>query len=180
MEKFREDRMCVYCGTPFLTNQKKSIFCSKSCTTTYRYFIKIGDLDKLQKRIEKNNKLKACQCCLVEKPLYKFFTYKKTVFSFCIECHEKRYKDKYLDKLNELKNVNLSIYPEVDDFVNKIKRNNFMATILDIFILVDLFDKVSPQSNIPYDNNPDKSFNTMFYKLCKWYVKERKKIYIKL
>ena len=179
-EKFREDRMCVYCNTPFTATQNRVILCSKSCTTTYNYFIKIGNLEKLQKRIESNKQLKTCQNCLIEKPLYKFFTYKKAVFSFCIECHEKRYKDKYLDKLNQLKNVDLSIYPEVDDFVNKIKRNNYMATMVDIFILVDLFDKISPQSNIPYDDDPDKSFNSMFYKVCKWYSKERKKIYIEL
>lgn len=180
VEKFREERICVYCNTPFIATRDKTIFCSKSCTSTYKYFIKNGDLEKLQKKIDKNKQKKVCTNCLVEKPLYKFFKYKKGIFSFCIECHEEKYKDRYLDKLNELKNVDLSIYPEIEDFVNRIKRNNYMATMLDIFILVDLFDKVSPQSNIPYDGNPDKSFSTMFYKICKWYIKERKKIYIEL
>jgi len=180
LEKFREDRMCVYCNSPFVATREKTIFCSKSCNTTYKYFINTGNLEKLQKKIEKNKQLKTCNNCLVEKPLYKFFTYKKSVFSFCIKCHEERYKDKYINKLNSLKNVNLSIYPEVDEFVNRIKRNGYMATMADIFILVDLFDKVSPQSNIPFLSEPEKSFNTMFYKICKWYSKERKKIYIEL
>lgn len=61
-------------------------------------------------------------------------------------------------------------YLEVKQFIFKMKRQSYMAGFVDIFRLVDIYDKAFPKiQQIPQMNNIERSVNMMFFKLVNWY-----------
>ena len=50
------------------------------------------------------------------------------------------------------------------------KSQHFVADAIDVFRLVDLFDKVFPTTQkVPNCNNIDKSVNIMFFRIVNWW-----------
>lgn len=174
------EKVCAYCGTAFLSYRTDNRFCHKNCASTYNFYERKGRLEEILNRVKDKKPTKTCMKCNLEKPIKSFYSYKKGTFSFCIPCHNENYKDRYNKKIREISNANLSVYPEIDDFVMRIKQQGYNASFLDIFILIDLFDRIFPQANIPFEGSGEKSFERMFMNICKWYMKERKKIYMNL
>ena len=74
------------------------------------------------------------------------------------------------DKVKIKSHYNQKIYDEVTVFIFKIKRQSFRADAIDIFRLLDLFDKVFPLiKSVPSCSNIDKAANIMFFRIVNWW-----------
>lgn len=68
-------------------------------------------------------------------------------------------------------------YLEVNNFVYRIKRQNYMADVSDIFVLIDYYDKIFIRRDIPA-GEPEIKFSKMFLYIARWVVKN-KELYLK-
>ena len=67
-------------------------------------------------------------------------------------------------------------YLEVEKFIYEIKRKAFRADYVDLFRLVHVYDLAFPKLIfIPMMCNIEKSCQTMFYKICCWYIDQKQK-----
>lgn len=67
-------------------------------------------------------------------------------------------------------NCELQTYIDVKEFIFKMKSQHFTADAIDVFRLIDLFDRVFPSTQrVPSCNNIDKSVNIMFFKIVNWW-----------
>jgi len=101
---------------------------------------------------------------------------KKCSAAFSYSKHSKNYKSNKQKK--EIKAVEVkikfykdqAIYDEVNQFIFQMKSQHFIADAIDVFRLVDLFDKVFPTTQkVPNCNNIDKSVNIMFFRIVNWW-----------
>lgn len=61
-------------------------------------------------------------------------------------------------------------YLDVKEFIFKMRDQHFTADAIDVFRLIDLFDRVYPTVlRVPSCNNIDKSVNVMFFKIVNWW-----------
>lgn len=68
------------------------------------------------------------------------------------------------------------LYKDIEEYIYRIKSNAYYADTIDLYRLVDLYDRAYPHlENIPYSRNIEKSVVVMFLKLAKWYNKKKLK-----
>ena len=156
-------RNCLICGTEFIAKRVDKKCCSQNCSSRLNYHKKSGNT--------KYKELKTCTNCRVEKSLTSFYHIHKTYFAFCKLCYDNHNEDKYL-----IAKLKIDNFVDVEKFVNKIKRQKYMASDADIFTLIDLFDLLYPDDLTTYEV-PLETLNYYFYKMALWYKKKKETIY---
>lgn len=154
---------CIVCGGEFIASRVDKQCCSKNCASRNHYYVKTGKTN--------HKKLKTCTNCGNEKPLSSFYNIRKTYFAFCKSCYNIHNADKFL-----IAKLKVNNFIDVENYVNKIKRQKYMASDIDVFSLIDLFDVVFPDDLTTYPNPLD-TLNYYFYKLAFWYKDNKEKIY---
>lgn len=78
---------------------------------------------------------------------------------------------------------NEKVYLDIEKFIEKIKRSNFMCDDIDILRLIDFYDILYPKKlNIPpyEEGDIESSYQKMFYKIFSWWrgvKKEKEKLW---
>ena len=114
--------------------------------------------DYLQTRFDKKTCSKKCSCN---------FSYSKRPKSYQINRNKKKIKSTHKKIETDL---DMRTYLDVKEFIFKMKSQHFKADAIDVFRLVDIFDRVFPSTQrVPNCNNIDKSVNIMFFKIVNWW-----------
>jgi hypothetical protein len=174
-------KLCLYCGEPF-SGRKDRKACSKSCSSRLSYLKKerITGVRKPRIITYDDGDLRKCKVCQKWKS-------KETEFSSkyfegagivtkrtCKICRKEGEKGKL-----RLEDKN-TLYNDVKNYVLRIKAQNYNCYSIDVWRLIDLYDRVFPsQLNIPHTlyngkgTDMEMSSIVMFEKVARWYVDER-------
>jgi len=82
-------------------------------------------------------------------------------------------------KVNKLREIRIiEDFKKVERFVLRMKAKKYMADVVDLYRLVDVWDVVQPgKLNIPHSStykfDVEKSITVMFEEVARWYVKQK-------
>lgn len=158
------EKECAWCGEKFTPRRSNAQCCKNVCSVRYSYY-----KHKENKGIA--NKLKKCVICGRFKNDWLFNKQGGIIKSVCKNC-EKCGTGNLVAKFDTVKT-----FAEVEKFLYEMKAKSYWANHIDIFRLIDLYDKVYPHlQNVPSSSDIEKSVNTMFYKVANWWLSRKNKI----
>jgi len=149
-------RNCLYCDEIFIPTRRDKMCCSHQCSSLF-------SIKKRKNKIIINKKIidgkKQCRACLKFKDLSLFYG-KKIKQANCIQC---------LSVKRASINYNENLYDEVYKFIYNLKLKNYYADIIDIYKLVDIYDRIYLTDSLPKINDIEASCCIMLDKVVKWY-----------
>lgn len=170
-----EVRNCLVCGTEFLVTRVDRKCCTQVCSSSLasrRNYIKKKEAKLVQPRKEGEPGFRECNFCNEVKPIEEFYYYRESRHKQCKSCVYQKSRARYVKKTRERSAVDETLYSDLYDYLQYMKRKRFMANEVDIFRLIDMYDRVFPMALIPSDDDSEEVFNKMFYKLAKHYQVE--------
>jgi len=149
-------RNCLWCDSEFEVTRSDKTTCGVVCSrrlASKKVRLKGKRKDKLATH-------RTCSYCHEEKLIKDFKTW-----TTCNDCYK-------IQRVSIKKDV--ETFNDVEAYVLRVKENNFIVEMADIFILVDLYDRVFPTTlSVPFYNvksgNNERSYLYMFEKVAKWY-----------
>jgi hypothetical protein len=177
------NKNCICCGAAFITKRKDKQVCSKRCSNVIsnrkRKIVDKVEDNKRNLSID-NGDLRKCKVCLKWKNKDEDFKKTKITKTYiitkrtCDECKKEKQKNKLRDEHKP------ELYKDVKEFVLRIKAQNYNCYSIDVWRLIDLYDRVFPsQLNLPHTlyngkgTDMEMSSIVMFEKVARWYVDER-------
>ena len=174
-----EVRQCLWCEEPFIARRIDKVCCDKVCSARYSASRRKQGKSRLRKKISDDGDLRKCSHCSKWKNREKeFHKCGKFIVGQCKDC--KKEKVKSVDR----KESKQDLYKAVGEFVYYMKSKHYYCDGVDVWKLIDIYDRVFPtQLNLPhlsnYNMDMEKSVETMFYKIARWYADERDHLQLK-
>jgi len=165
------NRKCLVCGNEFQVNRKDKMTCSTKCSSTLSVKRSRGGYKKNKAKDDGN--LRMCSNCFKWKDKENGFNIINNYYlNICKDCNKENRRTKNSELSKE------DVYKQVEFYVLRMKAKKFMADQIDIFKLVDIYDKLWPnKQSIPnmsgYQIDYEKSCMTMFERIARWYKTEK-------
>jgi hypothetical protein len=162
----------------FQQTRKDKKCCTQPCSSTYsarKNAVKRKEEKKnlIQPRRIDEDREKLCNVCEVVKPIEEFYFNKGSRYKQCRSCVYNKSRARYVRKMRELNGIDKTLLIDLESFLMSMKRKRFMANEVDIFKLIDMYDRVFPTGLIPVSDDPELTFNKMLYKLAIHYRVEK-------
>ena len=166
-----EVRQCQWCEEPFIAKRVDKVCCDKICSTKYSFWRRNNGKQRLRKKSYENGDLRKCTHCGKWKNKFEeFHKCGNFINGKCKDCKKEQSSDRKEDKKD--------LYEAVNKFVYYMKDKHYYCDGVDVWRLIDIYDRVFPtQLNLPhlsnYNMDMEKSVETMFYKVARWFADER-------
>jgi hypothetical protein len=177
-------RECCWCGENFVANRKDKQVCSPACSqkySSYKAYKKIREVKGKVIKCEDKGELRKCSRCKDWKRREEDYrTINGRKLMYCKLCQNESKRQTAVTMAGGLPDTPDKLFEEVGKFIMEIKDNNYWVDYVDVFRLVDIFDKIWPTlqklpsagGDVSY--NAEKSAIIMFDRVARWWVLQKK------
>jgi hypothetical protein len=116
-----------------------------------------------------------CTSCKISKHVENYYMVDLVLFIRSRQCRQCLSYKSRARRLKRDTKLDTNLFSDLNKFLKYLKLRNFMATEIDIFKLIDMYDRTFPNSAMPIESDKELVFNKMLLKLIRYYKLEVEK-----